>query len=81
MDPLLVSVEDAARALGIGKTLAYELVARGELPRVKVGRRTLIPAQALSEWVDAQAKAARMAIGAPGTAEILSIQARKRRTA
>lgn len=30
---------------------AYELLARGDLPRVKVGRRTLVPVQALREWV------------------------------
>lgn len=51
MDPLLVSVEEAACALGIGRSAMYELLAAGEVPKVKIGRRTLVPAQALSEYV------------------------------
>lgn len=42
-----VNVKDAARQLGIGKTLAYELVARGELPAVRLGRRIVIPQHAI----------------------------------
>lgn len=36
---LTLSVEQAARQLGIGRTLAYQLARRGELPGViRVGR-------------------------------------------
>jgi excisionase family DNA binding protein len=34
----LLSVEEAARRLSIGRSLLYEMVARGEVPSVKVGR-------------------------------------------
>lgn len=61
MDQLLVSVEEAARALGVGRDLVYELMASGGLPRVKLGRRTLIPARALAEWVERQARATGLA--------------------
>lgn len=36
--PELLFVAEAAAWLGIGKTLCYELVQRGELPHVKLGR-------------------------------------------
>ena len=36
-DPLVMSVAEAARLLGISKTLAYALVARQELPSLRLG--------------------------------------------
>jgi excisionase family DNA binding protein len=40
---LVVSVPEAARLLGISRTHAYELIARGELPSIRLGRRILVP--------------------------------------
>ena len=40
---LTVSVTEAAQLLGVGRTLSYELVSRGVLPSVRLGRRVLIP--------------------------------------
>jgi len=38
-----MSVEEAARRLGIGRTLAYELAQRGELPgALRLGRRFVV---------------------------------------
>ena len=55
MDSLLVSAKDAARLLGIGKTLFYELHSSGRLGpmRVKLGRRSLWNRQELTDWVNA----------------------------
>lgn len=50
--PLAVSVPEAARLLGISRGLAYELVARGELPSVRLGRRLVVPSHALVALVD-----------------------------
>ena len=41
--PLLLSVPNAARALGIGSTLCWELVHSGRLETVRLGRRVLVP--------------------------------------
>jgi excisionase family DNA binding protein len=41
------SVEEAGRRLGISRAHAYELVARGELPHLSLGRRLIVPKQAL----------------------------------
>ena len=51
MDKLLVSIEEAAAVLGIRRTLLYELLRRGEIESVHVGRRRLIPRQALEDFV------------------------------
>lgn len=48
---LLVSSEDAARALGIGRTKVYELMRSGELRSVKFGGLRRIPVTALAEFV------------------------------
>ena len=45
---LLVSVEEAATLLGIGRTTAYELVMRGHIQSVTVGRRRLVLRKGLS---------------------------------
>lgn len=40
---LTLSVEEAARALGIGRGLAYEMARTGRLPVVRLGRRMVVP--------------------------------------
>lgn len=35
-DVLLVTVVEAARMLGLGRSLTYSLIARGDLPSVKI---------------------------------------------
>jgi len=81
MDSLLVSVEEAARLLGLGRSATYELLASGELPRVKVGRRTLVPVRALSDWVERASLASAVATEAPQTPQIPSVLPRLQRTA
>jgi excisionase family DNA binding protein len=50
-EPLVLSVREAAALLGISKDLAYELVARGELPALRLGGRIVIPRNRLFELV------------------------------
>lgn len=47
-----VTVVEAASVLGISRSLAYELVGRGELPSIRLGRRILIPTRALEAVID-----------------------------
>lgn len=51
-DKLLLNVNEAASILGCGRTYVYGMIQRGELPVVKLGRLTRIPARALVEFVD-----------------------------
>ena len=48
---LLVRPEDAAEALGVGRTKVYELMRSGALRSVKIGGLRRIPATALAEFV------------------------------
>ena len=48
---LTLSVPEAAALLGISRGLAYERVARGELPSLRLGGRILVPRQALERLV------------------------------
>lgn len=51
-DRLTLTVEEAARLLGISRALAYELVARGEVPSIRLGRRIVVPRRALDTMLD-----------------------------
>jgi excisionase family DNA binding protein len=46
-------VAEAGALLGISRAFAYELVARGELPVIRLGRRRLVPKVALLALVEA----------------------------
>jgi excisionase family DNA binding protein len=50
-DGLLLTVEEAARSLRLGRTLVYRLISSGELESVKVGRLRRVPAECLPEYV------------------------------
>lgn len=52
--PALLDVPDAARVLGIGRSLAYELVRRGEWPTsvLRFGRLIKIPSGPLLRLVE-----------------------------
>ncbi|HET6835350.1 MAG TPA: helix-turn-helix domain-containing protein [Acidimicrobiales bacterium] len=49
---LTISVEEAGRLLGISRGLAYELVNRGDIPSVRLGRRIVVPRRALDRLLD-----------------------------
>jgi excisionase family DNA binding protein len=50
-DRLALTVTEAAGLLGISRALAYELVARHELPSIRLGRRLVVPKVALLEML------------------------------
>jgi len=47
----LLRVEEAAQVLGIGRTKAFEMVARRELPVIRMGRLVRVPRAALDAWI------------------------------
>ena len=49
---LVLTVAEAGELLGISRAFAYELVARGDLPVIRLGRRIVIPKAALLAMVD-----------------------------
>lgn len=42
MDPIFVSITDAAKALGLGRTSVYAMIGDGRLEAVKLGNRRLV---------------------------------------
>ena len=57
---LTYDVAEAGRKLGLGRNAAYEAVARGDIPSVRIGKRLLVPRAALD----------RMLSGAPHTGKV-----------
>ena len=51
---VLLTVEEAANAMSLGRTLVYDLVMRGHIASIKVGRTRRIPVSALHEYVSRQ---------------------------
>ena len=49
--PLLLTVEQAAQRLGIGRTSLFALIRTGEVESVAVGRLRRVPAECLDEYV------------------------------
>ncbi|HEY3670185.1 MAG TPA: helix-turn-helix domain-containing protein [Acidimicrobiia bacterium] len=47
-----MSVTEAAGVLGISRAFAYALVARGELPSLRLGRRVVVPRRALEQLIE-----------------------------
>lgn len=52
MEKLLLTAEEAAELLGIGRSKVYQLMAGGVLRSVKVGRCRRIPRKAIVDFVE-----------------------------
>jgi excisionase family DNA binding protein len=62
---LLLSVEEAARLLGIGRTLMFELIGSGAIASVRIGRLRRVPANALDRYVRSLQESAHPRNGSP----------------
>ena len=49
----VMTVDEAAAALGISRGLAYQLVRQGDIPSLRLGRRIVIPRHALEAKLNA----------------------------
>ncbi|MCG7871064.1 MAG: helix-turn-helix domain-containing protein [Candidatus Thiodiazotropha lotti] len=52
MEPLLITINDAANILAISTRTVRRMLDRGDLPTVRVGRSIRIPTKALKDWVE-----------------------------
>ena len=55
LEPLLLSIPETGRLLGIGRTYAYELVASGKIASVRIGKRHLVTRAEVQRFVDSLA--------------------------
>lgn len=53
-EKLALSVEEAAQMLGVCSKVVYTLTHRADFPTIKIGRRTLVSAEGLRDWVRKQ---------------------------
>jgi excisionase family DNA binding protein len=51
-EKLMLSVNEAAKYLGIGRTLAYQLSRSEGFPILTIGKRVLVPIEGLKAWVN-----------------------------
>ncbi len=51
VEKLVVTVDQAAKALGISRGLAYEMARQGRIPAIRLGRRLLVPRSALERML------------------------------
>ena len=51
MEKLTYTVSEMATALGISKATAYKLANASGFPILKLGKRKVIPVNALQEWI------------------------------
>jgi excisionase family DNA binding protein len=49
--PLLMSVAQVSEALGVGRTMVYDMISRGQLEVVHLGRAARVPAGAVERLV------------------------------
>jgi excisionase family DNA binding protein len=48
---LLLTIEDAAKALGVGRSTIYELIGKGDLEVVHIGRSARVPVESVQSFV------------------------------
>ena len=54
MEKLLLNPSEVTKILGIGRSLVYELIARKEIPSVRIGRCIRVPSESLQQWLKDQ---------------------------
>jgi excisionase family DNA binding protein len=52
VDRLLMSPEEAAELLRVGRSTVYDLMRSRRLVSIKIGRRRLVPAAAVTAYID-----------------------------
>ncbi len=48
---LLLTIPEVAGRLGLGRSLVYQLVMKGEISSIKVGRARRVPVTALDQFI------------------------------
>lgn len=59
-EALTLSIEHAARLIGVSRTTAYRMVRDGQLRAIRVGRRVLVLKKPLMEMLEAEDDTSRL---------------------
>ena len=50
-DKLLLSPDEVASALGIGRSTCWKLLMSGDIPSIKIGKRRKVRREVLEQWL------------------------------
>lgn len=56
MEKVLLSVDEMRKLTGFSRPMAYQVVNREDFPKIRIGRRIMVPAKQLEKWVESQMK-------------------------
>ncbi|MFC1930894.1 helix-turn-helix domain-containing protein [Chloroflexota bacterium] len=51
IEKLLLKPSEVTQILGIGRSLVYELIARKEIPSIRIGRCIRVSSESLQRWL------------------------------
>lgn len=68
--PWLLDSRDVARLLKIGRTKAFDLMGRGDLPVVRIGRCIRVPRRGLAIWIANQTQSVGDAVWPPDSVRL-----------
>ena len=54
--PLMLSVPEVGKVLGISRAGAYELVRSAGFPHIRIGNRIVVPRDKFIAWIDQQSE-------------------------
>ena len=54
MEKLVYSIQEVAELLGISRSYAYELVRKGEIPVLRLGKKRVVPKEKFTRWVNGE---------------------------
>lgn len=56
LDQISVGVDEAARLIGVARSMFYEMIANGEIHTFKLGRRRLVRVKTLEAFIKRKAQ-------------------------
>lgn len=54
MEKLVYSIQEVADLLGISRSYTYELVRKGTIPALKLGKKQVIPKEKFYNWINGE---------------------------
>jgi prophage regulatory protein len=54
MEKLLLRPIEVAEIIGLGRSKTYELISKGVVPSIRIGKCVRVPIEGLREWVKGQ---------------------------
>lgn len=54
INKLTYTVEEMGEAVGVSRKVAYQLANRNDFPKIRIGKRIVIPIDSLNRWLENQ---------------------------